>query len=92
LRQNENCKPLTQAKMSVSLGRVEEAELDEMGASSRPKQQRWLCHHRNRESTSVCPAPHEDAFVELKALLKLGLLDFLLMDGSVSAAFRSAST
>jgi len=46
----------------VSLGRVEEAELDEMELRRVQKTATWLWYaiDHNRES-SVCPAPHEDA-------------------------------
>ncbi len=63
------------SQMSVSLGRVEEGELDEMWSFvASKKQQRWLWHaidHATGKVLAYVLAPHEDAaFVELKALLK----------------------
>lgn len=61
--------------MSVSLGRVESAEMDEMWSFVKSKQQqRWLWHaidHATGQVLAYVLAPHEDtAFLHLKALLK----------------------
>ena len=61
--------------MSVSLGRVESAEMDEMWSFVKSKQQqRWLWHaidHATGRVLAYVLAPHEDAaFLHLKALLK----------------------
>ena len=62
-------------QMNVSLGRVEEAEMDEMWSFVKSKQQqRWLWHAIDHDTGKVLAyvlAPHEDAaFLELKTLLQ----------------------
>ena len=61
--------------INVSLGRVQEAEMDEMWSFVQSKQQqRWLWHaidHASGKILAYVLAPHEDsAFVQLKALLQ----------------------
>ena len=63
------------AQIDVSLGRVQEAEIDEMWSFVQSKrQQRWLWHaidHASGKILAYVLAPHEDsAFVQLKALLQ----------------------
>jgi len=65
----------TSTQMSVSLGRVESAEMDEMWSFVHSKQQqRWLWHaidHATGKVLAYVLAPHEDvAFLELKTLLQ----------------------
>ncbi len=62
-------------QIDVSLGRIQEAEMDEMWSFVRSKQQqRWLWHaidHASGKILAYVLAPHEDsAFVQLKALLQ----------------------
>ena len=62
-------------QISVSLGLVEAAEMDEMWSFVQSKQQqRWLWHaidHATGKVLAYVLAPHEDvAFLELKVLLK----------------------
>ena len=61
--------------INVSVGRVQEAEMDEMWSFVQSKrQQRWLWHaidHASGKILAYVLAPHEDsAFVQLKALLQ----------------------
>ena len=63
------------AQISVSLGLVEAAEMDEMWSFVQSKQQqRWLWHaidHATGKVLAYVLASHEDvACLELKALLK----------------------
>ena len=62
-------------QIDVSLGRRQEAEMDEMWSFVQSKkQQRWLWHaiaHASGKILAYVLAPHEDsAFVQLKALLQ----------------------
>ena len=62
-------------QINVSLGLVQEAEMDEMWSFVQSKkQQRWLWHaidHASGKILAYVLAPHKDsAFVQLKALLQ----------------------
>ena len=62
-------------QIDVSLGRIQEVEMDEMWSFVQSKQQqRWLWHaidHASGKILAYVLAPHEDsAFVQLKALLQ----------------------
>ncbi len=72
---NKNFLQATSTQRNVSLGRVAEAEMDEMWSFVQSKQQRrWLWHaidHATGKVLAYVLAPHEDsAFLELRTLLK----------------------
>jgi len=66
---------INSTQIDVSLGRRQEAEMDEMWSFVQSKkQQRWLWHaidHASGKILAYVLAPHKDsAFVQLKALLQ----------------------
>ncbi len=73
---------INHTQIDVSLGLVQEAEMDEMWSFVQSKQQqRWLWHaidHASGKILAYVLAPHEDAaFVQLKALLQpFGITQF----------------